>query len=133
MIGSRVRGDYLSLKIDPVLLKELRYQHLTKFRFTLYKKPEFPFLQCMGIKDIFQSFTDDEYGFIGTVRLYYSSEHKAWLEEWYDNMLEIIDLAEQIQQHKKDNHYAVEDKIIDAHILYMNRFIKNLDNSILYS
>lgn len=133
MIGLEVRGNYLSLKINEKILKELRYQHLTKFRLALYKKPEFPFLQCMGINDIFQSFTDDEHGFIGTVRLYYSAEHKAWLEEWYDNMLDIISLAEQIQQHKEETHFASENKIMDAHILYMNRFIKNLDNSILYS
>jgi len=134
MIGFEVKGDYLSLKIDEKFLKELRYQHLTKFRLALYKKPEFPFLQCMGINDIFQSFTDDEHGFIGTVRLSYSAEHKAWLEEWYENMLDVISLAEQIQQHKNEHHFANESKIINAHIQYMNRFIHKLeDNKILFS
>jgi len=134
MIGFEVKGDYLSLKIDEKFLKELRYQHLTKFRLALYKKPEFSFLQCMGINDIFQSFTDDEHGFIGTVRLSYSAEHKAWLEEWYENMLDVISLAEQIQQHKNEHHFANESKIINAHIQYMNRFIHKLeDNKILFS
>jgi hypothetical protein len=123
----------LSLKIDPVILKELRYQHLVQFKLSLYKRPEFLFLQCLGVNDIFQAFTNEEYGFIGTVRLRYDKEHKAWVEEWYEDMREVVDLAESIQQHKDKTHFAVESKIINAHISYMNRFIKNLDNSIIYS
>lgn len=121
------------IDLPEALLKELRYQHLTKFRFGLYKRPEFPFLQSVGVNDLFQAFTDKEYGYIGTVRLQYDSESKAWIEEWYEKMEDIIAIAESIQQAKQENHFADENKIIDAHINYMNRFILKLDDSIVYS
>ena len=124
----------MSLKINPEILKELRYQYLVQFRLSLYKRPEFPFLQCLGVNDIFQAFTDEEHGYIGTVRLRYDREHKAWMEEWYEDMMDVIGLAESIQQHKDENHFAVESKIMNAHIQYMNRFIHKLEeNKILFS
>ena len=121
------------IDIPEALLKELRYQHLTKFRFSLYKRPEFPFLQSVGVNDLFQAFTDKEYGYIGTVRLKYDSESKAWIEEWYEKMEDIIAIAELIQKNKQEHCFTDENKIIDAHINYMNRFILKLDDSIVYS
>lgn len=86
----------------------------------------------MGVGDIFQSFVDEEYGYIGTVHL----KHKVndyWAETWYEAMEDIMNIAASIQEHKDKNHLTSEVKIINAHISYMNRFIHKLDNKILYS
>ena len=115
------------------VLIELRYQAETRYRYTLYKKPEFPFLQSIGVKHIFHFAEDTEYGTLGTLHLQFVEEqdNKYWKGTWYDNQMEVIALAQSIQLQKEK--LINEDAIINAQIRYMNKFIPNLDDDILYS
>jgi len=54
-----------------------------QFRYQLYQKPEFRYMQSLGIKDIFQGFGNTEIGMIGVLHLYWK-EKDVWLTKWYD-------------------------------------------------
>jgi len=101
------------------LLKEYRYQAETRYRYQLYKRVEFPFLQSMGIKHIFEPAQDLEYGDLGILHLQWTVEDdvKYWKSTWYDNPMEVIALAQSIQKAKEK--YIDENKIIDAQIRFM--------------
>ena len=55
---------------------ELRVSLEQQFRYSFYRDPKFPFLQSIGIKDVFQAFgsDNDEIGYIGTLHLHWTSE-----------------------------------------------------------
>ena len=106
-----------------VILKELRYQAETRFRFTLYKRPEFRWLQSMNIKHIFQPLDDLEHGSLGILHLQFVNEdgNKYWKGTWYENAIEVFAVAQEIQNKKEE--YIDENKIIDAQIRYMKSFV----------
>ncbi len=71
----------------PALREALEMQ----FRHQFYKDPKFPFLQSVGIKDVFQSFASEEFGDIGTLRLYY--DHKEWKAQWFDSHEDALEIV----------------------------------------
>jgi len=110
----------MSLKeISKEILAELRYQEETKFKYALYKRPEFPFLQSTGMKDIFHSCMVKDYGFIGCLHLQYTVDKNTgayWKTSWIEELEEVIAIAEGIQNKKVIN----EDRIIDYHLHYLD-------------
>lgn len=110
------------------ILQELRYQAETRFRLELYKKVEFPFLQSINVKHIFQPLDDLEYGNLGVLHLAYTvdGDNRYWKSTWYDNPMEVIGLAQSIQEEKEK--IIDENAIINAQIRYMNSFV--IDNTI---
>lgn len=71
----------------PALRQALEMQ----FRHQFYKDPKFPFLQSIGIKDVFQSFSSDEFGDLGTLRLYYESGE--WKAQWFDSHEDALEIV----------------------------------------
>ena len=105
--------------IPEEILAELRYQEETKFRYALYKRPEFPFLQSVGVKDIFHSCMVKDYGFIGCLHLQYTVDKNTgayWKSSWKTEIDRVIAIAEDIQNKKIIN----EDRVIDYHLHYMD-------------
>ena len=81
--------------IPEKILTELRYQEETKFRYALYKRPEFPFLQSTGMKDIFHSCMVKDYGFIGCLHLQYTVDKNTgayWKTNWIEELDEVLQL-----------------------------------------
>ena len=57
------------------LIKEMRFAINTQMRYKHYKDVKFPFMQSMGLKDIWQGFKDDQNDiFIGVYHLYWTPE-----------------------------------------------------------
>ena len=105
--------------IPAEILVELRYQEETKFRYALYKRPEFLFLQSIGMKNIFHSCMVKDYGFIGCLHLQYTVDKNTgayWKSSWMEDLDEVIAIAEAIQNKKIIN----EDRIIDYHLHYLD-------------
>jgi len=105
--------------IPKEILAELRYQEETKFRYALYKRPEFPFLQSVGVKDIFHSCMVKDYGFIGCLHLeytLYNDTEPYWKSSWKTEIDQVISIAEDVQNKKIIN----ENRIIDYHLHYMD-------------
>ena len=110
------------------ILKELRYQAETRFRLELYKRVEFPFLQSLNVKHIFQPLDDLEYGDLGILHLQYivEDDNSYWKSTWYENPMQVIAIAQSIQEEKEK--LINEKTIINAQIRYMNSFV--IDNTV---
>ena len=110
----------MSIKdIPEEILNELRFQAETVFRLALYKRPEFNFLPSLGIRHIFETLMDKEYGFIGILYLKYKVDvdySPYWKSYWFDKATEVIQLAENLQDKKIVN----EDKIVDYQQHYID-------------
>ena len=121
----------MSLKeISKEILAELRYQEETKFKYALYKRPEFPFLQSTGMKDIFHSCMVKDYGFIGCLHLQYTVDKNTgayWKTSWIEELEEVIAIAENIQNKKIIN----EDRIIDYHLHYLDMIYARKQSGII--
>ena len=88
----------------------------------------------MNVKHIFQPLDDLEYGSLRILHLAYTvdGDNRYWKGTWYDNPMEVIGLAQSIQEQKEK--IIDENAIINAQIRYMELFITpKLDNNILYS
>jgi hypothetical protein len=86
-----------------------------QFRYMFYKRPEFPFLPSMGVKDIFQAFGNDEVGFIGFLHLKHTHRgegEKEWDSIWYDTPDEGAEVQERwFEDVPYDRH-----KLLQIHI-----------------
>jgi len=85
-----------------------------QFRYKFYQDTTFPYLQSLGIKDVFQGFGNEEEGFIGMLHLWWVPEDSnihydnpkkwpvkiigVWKGEWFDTPEEGIALADKIEQ-----------------------------------
>lgn len=110
-------------KIPPDLLRDVRFQVETKFRLSLYKQVEYPFLPSVGVKDIFHSFQHHELGFLGVLHLHWQLVEDtsfAYQTLWYDDIHEAISVAQQLQSKKIAN----EDKIMT----YVSHYFNNIYN-----
>ena len=103
-----------------------------QFRYKFYQETNFPFLQSIGIKDIFQGFGNDEDGFIGMLHLWWVPEESNihfdnpkvspvkiigfWKGEWFDTPQEGLAVAEQVEKNKPFD----TGKIIEMHQKYHN-------------
>ena len=75
-----------------------------QFRYKFYQDVTFPYLQSMGIRDVFQGFGNEEEGFIGMLHLWWINEDSnihydnprewpvkikgVWKGEWFDTAQE---------------------------------------------
>ena len=103
-----------------------------QFRYKFYQDTTFPYLQSMGIQDVFQGFGNDEEGFIGMLHLWWVPEDSnihydnpknwpvkiigIWKGEWFDTPEEGIALADKIEQDR--NKVYDTRKLIELHIEY---------------
>ncbi len=90
-----------------------------QFRYKFYQDTTFPYLQSLGIRDIFQGFGNDEQEFIGMLHLWWVPEESnihydnpkkfpvkilgVWKAEWFDTPQEGLALAEKIENDKPYN------------------------------
>ena len=100
-----------------------------QFRYKFYKDTTFPYLQSLGIRDVFQGFGNED-GFIGMLHLWWVPEESNihydnpkefpvkilgfWKGEWFDTPQEGLKLAEKIEN---DKPYDMG-KIMEAHQRY---------------
>ena len=105
-----------------------------QFRYKFYQEINFPYLQSIGIKDIFQGFGNDEMGFIGMLHLWWTPEESNihydnpkkspvkiigfWKGEWFDTPQEGLALAEKIENNKPFN----TGKMLEIHQRYHEEF-----------
>ena len=103
-----------------------------QFRYKFYQDVTFPYLQSMGIRDVFQGFGNEEEGFIGMLHLWWVNEDSnihydnprewpvkikgVWKGEWFDTAQEGMALAEQIENDR--NKVYDTKKIIELHMEY---------------
>ena len=106
-------------------IQEIRKGVEQQFRYKLYQDPKFPFLPAMGTKDIFQGFQCEEFGYIGTLHLWYTNESGElsyqtkdkqflsghWKAEWIEDAVEGLELAIEIERSKP---YA--EKLTEVHL-----------------
>ena len=95
-------------------IQEIRKGVEQQFRYKLYQDPKFPFLPAMGTDHIFQGFQCEEFGYIGTLHLWYTNEsgelsHQTkekqflsghWKAEWIGDAVEALELAIEIERSK---------------------------------
>ena len=113
-----------------------------QFRYKFYQDTVFPYLQSLGIRDVFQGFGNDEMGFIGMLHLWWVPEESnihydnpkefpvkilgVWKAEWFDTPQEGLKLAEKIENDKPFNM----GKIMEMHRRYQEELkqihMKNL-------
>ena len=90
-----------------------------QFRYKFYQDTTFPYLQSLGIRDVFQGFGNDDVGFIGMLHLWWVPEESNihydnpkefpvkilgfWKGEWFDTPEEGLALAEKIENDKPYN------------------------------
>ena len=111
------------------LIKEMRFAINTQMRYKHYKDVKFPFMQSMGLKDIWQGFKDDQNDiFIGVYHLYWTPEEDkgivvlnptkpvakgTWKHEWLTQ-----EEAEIRQKEILDESIVDYEKLVEAHTLY---------------
>ena len=95
-------------------IQEIRKGVEQQFRYKLYQDPKFPFLPAMGTNHIFQGFQCEEFGYIGTLHLWYTNESGElsyqtkekqflsghWKAEWIGDAVEALELAIEIERSK---------------------------------
>ena len=110
-------------------LQKIRSQTEMQYKLMLYKRPEFPFIQSMGIKHLIQDFNADNNVYIGTLHLWWTNEQDnnlyysvnytgpkvkgLWKTEWFNSVEEgrsfmlkvandsILDLQKVVEVHMK--------------------------------
>lgn len=106
-------------------IQEIRKGVEQQFRYKLYKEPTFPFMPALGTKHIFQGFQCEEFGYIGTLHLWYTNESGElsyqtkdkhflsghWKAEWIEDAREALDMAIEIERSKP---YA--EKLTEVHL-----------------
>ena len=86
--------------MDTLELEKLRFTLEVQYREQLVCRPEFPFLQSMGLKDIFQGFRIPDGMYLGMLHLKWSSG-RTWLREsWIDTLEEGEDLIRKVYNEK---------------------------------
>ena len=105
--------------MDDSLKETMRTALEMQFRYKFYQDTTFPYLQSLGIRDVFQGFGNDEEGFIGMLHLWWVPEESnihydnprewpvkilgVWKAEWFDTPQEGLALAEKIENDKPFN------------------------------
>jgi hypothetical protein len=90
-----------------------------QFREQLIRRPEFPFLQSIGTKDIFQPFAHHTKGtFFGTLHLVWVSG-KTWKREtWFDTQEECEDFIRELHRNKP---FSTEKLLLIHHEIEIKR------------
>ena len=114
-------------------LKKIRSQTEVQYKLMLYQRPEFPFLQSMGVKHLIQDFNTDNDVYLGTLHLwwtneqdnnlYYSVNHTGpkvkglWKTEWFDTAEEGRELMIKVV---KDNIIDLQ-KLVKVHMEFLDQ------------
>ena len=114
-------------------LKKIRSQTEVQYKLMLYQRPEFPFLQSMGVKHLIQDFNTDNDVYLGTLHLwwtneqdnnlYYSVNHKGpkvkglWKTELFDTAEEGRELMIKVV---KDNIIDLQ-KLVKVHMEFLDQ------------
>ena len=98
--------------MDTLQLEKIRFTLEIQFREQLVHRPEFPFFQSIGLKDIFQSFRNTDGTFMGTIHLKWSSGRTWKLSRWIDTQEEAEDFIRNIYHNKS---FSTEKLIIVHH------------------
>ena len=121
-------------------IQEIRKGVEQQFRYKLYQDPKFPFLQTMGIKDIFQGFQCEEFGYVGTLHLWYTNESGElsyqskekqflsgyWKSEWISDAREALDMAIEVERSK-----PYPEKLEQIHLKYTTDLSEKLARKLL--
>ena len=118
------------------LQAELRHAMEVQFRYKFYQDIQFPYLQSLGIKNIFQAFGNDEIGFIGILHLWWVNEDNGiiydkpretpvkikgiWKSEWLNDPKEAVALAQKIEDEKLYN----ESKLVQIHQNHLKQIME---------
>ena len=104
--------------MDALQLEKIRFTLELQFREQLVHRPEFPFFQSIGLKDIFQTFRNTDGTFLGTIHLKWNSG-KTWTRErWIDSQEESEVLIRKTYQ---DKPFSTEKLLMIHHMKEVNR------------
>ena len=106
------------MDITEEVLDHIRFSLEVQDREKLVHKPEFPFLQSIGMKDIFQGFKHPSGKYLGMLHLKWSSG-KTWLREgWFDTKEDAEDFIRKLYEEKPVDteklyqiHYEYQKKV----------------------
>lgn len=97
--------------MDKKELEQVRYMCEMNFRYSLYKDVKFPYMHSIGIKDIFQSFANEEKN-VGVIHLSYRKGENGkmyWHSSWLDRPEQAIELAMEIhKEHPCDDQKLMQ-------------------------
>ena len=99
----------------------------------LYKRPEFPFLQSMGIKHLIQEFRSTETTFLGSLHLWWTNEQDnnlyysvnytgtkvrgLWKTEWFNSVEEGRSFMLKVAN---DSILDLQ-KVVEVHVKFLNQ------------
>ena len=121
------------------MIKQMRFAIDTQMRYKLYNDTVFPFMQSMGMKDIWQGFKDEQNEiFIGVYHLYWTPEDSGikvlnptkpvpkgtWKHEWLTQ--EEADHKKLVQQASSIIDEEKMTKAISTEMLAIHKKIKEI-------
>ena len=104
-----------------------------QFRYKFYQDTVFPYLQSLGVKDVFQGFGSDETGWLGMIHLWWVPEESnihydnpknwpvkiigVWKSEWFDTAKEGMEAAQKVEEER--NKIYDTNKMFNIHHEYV--------------
>ncbi len=114
-------------------LQRIRSQTDMQYKLMLYKRPEFPFIQSMGIKHLIQDFNADNNVYIGTLHLWWTNEQDnnlyysvnytgpkvkgLWKTEWFNS----IEEGRSFMQKVANDSILDLQKVVEVHMEFLNQ------------
>tara|TARA_R100000008_G_C3564861_1_gene158502 strand:- start:712 stop:1131 length:420 start_codon:yes stop_codon:yes gene_type:complete len=114
-------------------LQRIRSQTEMQYKLMLYKRPEFPFIQSMGIKHLIQDFNADNNVYIGTLHLWWTNEQDnnlyysvnytgpkvkgLWKTEWFNS----IEEGRSFMQKVANDSILDLQKVVEVHMEFLNQ------------
>ena len=114
-------------------LQKIRSQTEMQYKLMLYKRPEFPFIQSMGIKHLIQDFNADNNVYIGTLHLWWTNEQDnnlyysvnytgtkvrgLWKTEWFNSVEE----GRSFMQKVANDSILDLQKVVEVHMKFLNQ------------
>ena len=114
-------------------LQRIRSQTEMQYKLMLYKRPEFPFLQSMGIKHLTQDFNTDNNVYFGTLHLWWTNEQDnnlyysvnytgpkvkgLWKTEWFNS----IEEGRSFMQKVANDGILDLQKVVEVHMEFLNQ------------
>ena len=114
-------------------LQKIRSQTEMQYKLMLYKRPEFPFLQSMGIKHLIQEFNTDKNVYFGSLHLWWTNEQDnnlyysvnytgtkvrgLWKTEWFNSVEEGRSFMLKVAN---DSILDLQ-KVVEVHMEFLNQ------------
>ena len=114
-------------------LQKIRSQTEMQYKLMLYKRPEFPFLQSMGIKHLIQEFNTDKNVYFGSLHLWWTNEQDnnlyysvnytgpkirgLWKTEWFNSVEEGRSFMLKVAN---DSILDLQ-KVVEVHVKFLNQ------------